>query len=225
MKIAAFAPLYNTQGRHDATGAFQPEAGRYLAYHGASIACLYLFDNRRTKKEMRAAVVNVLKSRSGLDAIAFFCHGYKRGLQCGIDTDTARDLARAIGASSLWAGPAVTLYACDTGRDIDADRLDDLEQFGGDGGFADRLRDELCVAGYVHCRVDAHTTAGHTTRNPNVRRFDGAGSPVGGIGGYYIVPKGSKMWKKWRAALTTDFRFQFPFMDCTGIYEYLAKIK
>jgi len=84
------------------------------------------------------------------------------------------------------------LYCCLTGFSLN---------IAGDGGFADKLRDAFCEAGMTWVKVYAHTTAGHTTRNPYVRIFEGQGSPIGGIGGQLLVQPGAKLWKTWRSAL------------------------
>jgi hypothetical protein len=56
------------------------------------------------------------------------------------------------------------------------------------------------------------------------------GSPVGGVGGYYIVAKSTKkgkpktkLWNAWRKALRTDFRFAFPFMTTEEIHDHLRR--
>lgn len=223
MKLLAFAPRYNKK-RKDATGVFQPEARRFLEYHHSSVSNLVLVDNRKTKGQMRSQVLDVLGNYDRyLDGVFFFCHGYKKGIQLGFDLHSVQRLSDAIAKASHNNSPIICLYACDTGRDLDKDQFDDLEGFGGDGGFADELRDGLCRAGAIHCRTVAHTTAGHATKNPNVRLFEGHGSSVGGLGGFYIIPFRSKWWKAWRAALRTDFRFAFPFMTMKDITEHFTK--
>ena len=227
-EVVCFAPKYNVK-RADATGAFQPEARRFLDHHGYSQDSLHIFDNKATKPKMRREILDVLSGYTELDGVFMFMHGYKSGIQCGFRNCDVHVLAKAISESCDcigapdWVTPIVGLYACDTGRDLDKDRRDDLEQFGGDGGFADLLRDELCRQGAYFCRVDAHVTAGHTSKNPNVRRFFGDGSHTGGIGGYYPIPFRSKLWKKWRLALKTPFRYDFPFMTAAEITNHLEK--
>jgi len=153
----------------------------------------------------------------------FFCHGYKRGIQLGFDLSTIGQLVDAV-KTHARNDLSVCFYACDCGRDIDSDSMDDLDEFGGDGGFADEVRDALCRAGIVWCDVYAHTTAGRADANPNVRLFQGTGSPSGGVGGFYIVRKGSKLWPKWRKALRTgDFRWRMPFMSVHEIHAELSR--
>jgi len=223
--IIAFAPAFNTRGRSDTTGAFQPEAKAFLKFHGVT-GGLFLIDNHRTDFEMREQVRGVLTPEvfdQGGKYIAIFCHGLSRQIQFGFDTRNVDQLAEAIGrASRGWPSPVVVLYCCSTARGW-RDKMGYLpEPVGGDGGFADALRDALCRAGMTTCQVDAHTTAGHTTRNPYVRRFEGKGSPVGGVGGYFLVAPGSKLWKPWVKALRdTNLRYEFPFMQVSELHERL----
>lgn len=222
--ILCFAPKHNVK-KADATGAFQPEAKRFLKRHKTSSDRLVLFDNNKSKTQMQKFITKELSKHIRLDGVFFFCHGYKSGIQCGFSNKTVNSFAKVLVRSSVVWHTVIGLYACDTGRDLDKDRLDDLEEFGGDGGFADELRDALCRNGGIYCRVDAHTSAGHTSRNPNIRRFEGNGSKVGGVGGHYIIPFRSKLWKQWRKALKSVMRFDFPFMGDNEIIKCVGKIK
>lgn len=210
--ILAFAPRWNTT-RADATGGFQLWGRRFLEHY--SEKGLVIIDNHLSPDKQMRRVLDVLDAQAGKGApgqvcVAFFCHGYRAGIQFGFKLRHLPKLARAI---ARLGDPAVKvpLYACDCGRDLDPDRKDDLEAFGGDGGFADRLRDRLCEAGAIDCRVDAHTTAGRGDVNPNVRRFEGGGSTTGGTGGQYIIPIGDPLWPKWQKALRGGYWYEFPF--------------
>jgi len=221
-RIIAFAPEHNHK-RKDAQVVFKPEGRRFLAHHDQRSLQLTLIDNSRSKWSQRRDVLRVLRTYKGSlehACVAFFCHGYKSGLQLGFKLRHAKILGRRIAELGDKA-PVVVLYACDTARDLDRDRRDDLTEFGGDRGFADRLRDSLCRYGAIDCQVDAHTTAGHATRNPNVRRFYGDGSSTGGAGGQYIVPHGHPLWSRWRESLKTPFRFDFPFLSIEKIHDML----
>lgn len=219
-----FAPNDNTKGRHDATGAFQPEARRFAAAHGCVEPLTLIVNKGADKASMREDVLARLSTCEGLAplyCVAFFCHGYRRGIQLGFDNGNVARLAKAIAAVSK-PDVRVPLYACDTGRDADQDRKDDLAAFGGDGGFADQLRDALCRHGCVDCVVYAHTTPGHATRNPYVRIFPGNGSPVGGTGGSWVVAPGSSLWRAWRVKLREgNLRYEFPFMSVADVHRYL----
>jgi hypothetical protein len=217
-KILVLAPKHNTGTKKDATGAFQPEAAAFAKRNGVPKAQVVWIDNHLSKRAMRAAVLaeieKVKKENGPLAAIACFCHGWKTGIQFGFDKSTVGWLAQALaGARDV----RVPLYACSTAQGADGD---DSTAVGGDGGFADLLRDALCQAGAVDCQVDAHTTAGHTSKNPFVRRFQGMGSPSGGAGGFFIVsPSQRQLFAKWRKLLASaDLRYAFPFMTVAEIH-------
>ena len=57
MNVLAFAPQYNSKGKHDATGAFQPEAMAWAAMH---ITGARTIDNHRSKAQMRADVLTAI---------------------------------------------------------------------------------------------------------------------------------------------------------------------
>ena len=218
MRAVAFAPLQNRPGTNprtgvpwaDATGAFQPEALRFAKVHGD--VRVVLFDAFAEKSERRSAVREALRAGpSDIECVAFFCHGHKTGLQTGYDGRTgaeqlAVDLARF---SSLHT---VVLFACDAGRDGDAASADDIRPGpGGDGGFADLVRDELAQTFARSVTIYAHAATGHTSRLPYVRRFDYATS----AGGEWVIEPDSELWKAWRRKLQSpkdDFRLTFPFM-------------
>lgn len=216
MKGVIFTPDRNTK-RADYTGAFLPEALAYAKVHGLPDSCIVPVDITANARAKRLAVIDAIQhhgdAQEGLDAVAFFCHGWKHGIQLGFerqDTDTLARVLRPYAKSSL----SVPLYACSTGRDGDWQIADDMDPdtIGGDGGFADELRDSLCAEAYaVRCRVLAHVTAGHTTLNPWVRFFDGNNMPYGGSGGYWPIRPHGPLWRAWVRWLREDSnRFWMP---------------
>ena len=146
-----------------------------------------------------------------IDTIAIFCHGYKTGIQTGHTKRTTQALADAIaGVAQPWC--VVVLYACDTARDDDRQRADDMKPGpGGEGGFADALRDAMLAAGMHGGHVDAHTVTAHATKAPYVRRFY-VDEVAKDTGGDWLIAPGSPKWKAWRRRLQTDtaFRLSFP---------------
>jgi hypothetical protein len=210
MTVLAFCPRHNTSGLHDATGAFQPEAQKFALLHGGDVV---IVDNHTTKTKMREIVLAEIRLRKPT-TIAFFCHGWKSGVQFGFGFQHVDSLAACIAQSCPYDSPIVPLYACSTG---------DGPGVGGDLGFADALRDALCRAGATWCQVFAHTTAGHATENPYVRRFSGSGSPSGGIGGSWIVTPKSDRWSRWVKSLKGDLRLRYPLMSDAEIHEELSK--
>jgi len=216
MRALILTPDRDSRGRRDYSGAFAPEARAFAQLHHLPSTSVQSIDCTRTAPERRKHVLESL-SRLGaagpIDLLACFCHGYQTGLQVGFDNSSVRDLARALVHHGCSPRLRVALYACSSGGSRGE---------AGDGGLADRLRDALCTAGCVDCVVDAHATVGHTTRNPYVRRFEGRGSPVGGMGGQWIVAPRSPLWQQWRAALaSTDLRLRFPLLELHEVHREL----
>lgn len=231
-QILAFAPIHDKPGINPATGrrwvdathAFIPEAKAFLRHHQMPASSIVMVDNSRPPVRMKEHVIDAIKNASEngpIRGVAFFCHGFRAGIQFGFRMADTGTLAKAI-SDNCADDVRVTFYACDAGRDNDKDRKDDLLEFGGDNGFADHVRDHLCSQGKRHCVVDAHTTPAHATKNPDVRRFEGMGSPIGGVGGYYLVPRDKRaLFAKWRSALKTNIRFDFPYWSTQQIHEHL----
>lgn len=226
MKGVVFLPDRNSK-KKDYSGAFLPEAKRFLSEHGiASSSALREIDisagAEHMQKQVRTAIAAEATKQGKLETVAFFCHGWKDGIQLGFRVRDTRSLARAFQGTCV-RNVVVPLYACSTARDQDRQIADDIDpdSLGGDGGFADELRDALCDIGWcVHNRVVAHATVGHSTLNPWVRFFDGMGLPSGGTGGYWVIRPKGPLWRRWIAWLREtnakqedrDNQFKFPFM-------------
>lgn len=210
MKAATFAPLRNSDGKADAS-EFRSELRAFLRTHGLPVDICY-FDNHGDLGERRAQTLDWLRKFEGIDLLVFGCHGWPDGIQAGFKCEHVRGLAKEI---KTVCAPVLTvvLYCCSTGADRDAgtDETGDPGP-GGDGGFADRLRDELGEMG-VAATVYAHSTAGHCTRNPRVRIF----TPEERRGGHWVVSPDLPLWPRWRAFLQGPGRFQFPFMSAAEI--------
>lgn len=208
-RVIAIAPMHNSPGKKDATGAFLPEGRAFAKLHAGR---LLMFDNRRKSVDRLAEVIDLLAGQRA-ECVAFFCHGYRTGIQVGATLRNVHALAAAlrdVGATT------VPLYACDAARDADAFRDDDLEDGpGGAGGFASALSRH----GFT---VDAHATTAHTTINPHVRRFDPHDDTDAGE---WLVTPGSPWWATWRRALRDDrdFRLSFPLWSRERLVAELAR--
>lgn len=217
MKAALFAPAYNTPNRKDASGAFQPEARKFIAANKLA-AMLSLFDSNRALPDRRAEVSRVLARQTDVQVFGFFCHGWRDGIQAGFrsrDVQTLADLM-VLGGTHYCT---VVLYACDAARDADADRDDDTQPGpGGEGGFADLVAQAMSSRGWQG-RLLAHSTPGHTTTNPNVRVW----SPGASERGAWLVEPRSKLWGPWRRALLSDLRFRYPFLSRSEIEAELGR--
>lgn len=218
--ILVFTGDRNSEGKPaDYTGAFLPEALAFMKLHNVPSANHLRVDLSKAENTRRQRVYDFIKKRhkevGNIDGIAFFCHGLTRKIQLGI---RLIDLANFASLVKEVIEPSskkfvIALYCCSTG---------DGPGIGGDGGFADQLRDSLCQSGITQCSVLAHSVSGHTTKNTAKIKFDGLDSPVGGTGGITIVSSTSTLWKKWKTAIiNSDLRFRVPFMTIAEIHTEL----
>lgn len=231
-EIAVIVPKYNTT-KPDATGAFHPEAMAFCDYWGKDKSDIVYINNKLPKSCHRKSNVaaELLSEMERLQDEAekpiavwtMFMHGYTHGTQFSIrspghahfDSKYQEAYERFINIISEHPSPILILYACSTGDDPHG-KLDTAPG-SGDGSFADCVRDDLCKKGAVYCRVFAHTTAGHTTINPNIKILDGQGIADGGVGGELIAAPRTKEFKNLRKLLKGDFRFEIPFMTIASI--------
>ena len=218
MTAIAIAPRFNTGDKKDATGAFIPEARRFLVSNG--MGPLLLFDNRQSMCRRRKQAYQFLDENAMLEPplIGIFCHGWKSGIQLGFRRWSSRFLADRIVALGHPA-PRIFLAACSTAQGWGKEE-GNRSNVGGEGGFADKLRDNLVARGIMGGWVDAHTTLGHTTRNPYVRRF--YMDPEGTYGAEWLVRPGSRLWARWRIAVRgAGFRVRFTAMERDDIVRKL----
>lgn len=229
-RMLVFRPMHNSHGKRDVTGAFAPEADRYIDTVCTKGSMVVAIDNRKPFWHRRRQVLDVfseaLDAPDFFDGVAFFCHGWKNGIQLGFRSKEVGSLAHQIHDICQHSFLEVPLYCCSTGGDVLTGKTSPGT---GDDSFADLLRDDLCrradADDYIsYCRVMAHETVAHTTKNPRVRFFDGMGSPVGGVGGYRPVRPRGALWKVWKQELRrkeSDFRFLMPHMDMSEIIDWL----
>lgn len=178
----------------DATGAFLPEAQAFRRLHGEA----ELVDGHNihragwleyvaplTPARRRGLAETYIRTTPGLDVIAVFGHGTSSNLLVTGHGGTGQvlELASAIHASGART---VVLYACSTAA--------------GRVGFADELAYAL-----PGVNVWGHTSAGHTSWNPNTELAGGprAGDP--------IARPGDPLWRRWRDRMATDQAFRLSF--------------
>lgn len=225
--VLAFAPSTNLPGKKDVTGAFLPEARALIRLAGPRSE-LVRIDNTKPFATRRRQVLEAMRARQGqgFTSVAFFCHGFRNGIQLGFRSLLARQLAEAVlGVTHSLEDVVVPLFCCSTGADAEGDPLG--TPGAGENSFADRLRDALCTAGATHCRVMAHTTLGHTTRNPMVVFMDGMGTSSGGVGGFAPVAPGSSQWPRWRRNLrdsSSNLRLRMPYLTVEAIHAELNAV-
>jgi len=212
MRGLVILPSANSHGKHDQTGAFLPESQKFQRLHGIPDDHVVLVDLSKDQgaraAEVLAKVVALGKGEPILN-ILFAGHGL-RGSLPQLRGVTAPKLAGVL-ASVKHPAARVYLAACSTGDGTPAEPLTGV---GGDGGFADGVRDAFAQAGSVDVWVTAHVTAGHAFWNPEVRRFEGKGLQGAAAGGTYLVPHGDpKLFAKWRRHMKeTDLRFRIHLM-------------
>lgn len=219
--MLAIYPRFNTMGRADASGAFIPGAREFLQTHRIPVNAesTLIFDNTMKLPLRKAFITRALRvPRPKLRTVAIFCHGWKDGLQCGFRSGDVADFADVLSRVCEGNCEKVLLYACDNGRDADSDELDDLkDDVGGDGGFADLLRDEFRRRGDP-VTIWAHAKEGHSFQNPFMREFKAEEA----IGGRFVIEPKSPLWPRWRRALRgSDLWARFPFMTRQALYDEL----
>lgn len=212
MTVLAFTPDRNSPSKPaDYSGAFKPEAQRFCTLFGGRRFEIPLTRSFGYQLDM---VTETIRASGHIDVVGFFCHGFTNRLQFAYTNSTVGKLADVLAEVHC---DRVALYACSTGGGKGP---------GGDGGFADILRDRMCERGLTDCRVMGHEVSGHTTTNRCKRFFDGMGSPVGGTGGYDVVARKSKLWSAWsrRVRDTKDMlRFRIMTMSIAEIHQELSE--
>lgn len=229
-RMVVFRPGFNSHGKRDVTGAFKPEMERYLDAACTKNSVQVVINNKMSFAQRRKNVLGMLDDLLDkpyfYDGVAFFCHGWKTGIQLGFRNGHVNELADAIHHVTQHSYVDVPLFCCSTGGDVESS----LTSPGtGDDSFADLLRDALCreawFEGYPsNCRVMAHETVAHTSKNPRARFFDGMESPEGGVGGYRPVKLGGRFWATWKRELRDHegkLRFLMPHMDVAQITAWL----
>ncbi len=235
-KVLILTPDRNEK-KADYTGAFLPEARKFADLHGIPRSQIHTIDVGKSMR-YRADRSLALIEEHQPQVLVIFCHGYSTGIQVGFRspskvkrkrgwyTPTTRAKEQFDHLVELMAScnknPTIALYCCSTGDDPDND--DDSAPGSGDDSFADLLRDALCEAGSRTCRVFAHVTAGHTSRNPHCKFYDGAYSSTGGVGAGHVARPGSNSFRKLAKGLKTDLRFRLPFLSTARVHELLENV-
>lgn len=192
-----FAPLFNQppdtanpQG-NDATGAFQPGATAFANFcneQNEDSANLLLFNNHA--QGGRAVFDQILHglavSPYQLDTVAYFGHGIANMMvSASIGPGSIDEFADSLRAN-CGMNANIILYACSCGAP---------------GGFGEQLAAKLSD---ISATVYSHAMAGHSFRNPAVRRFPG---------GTRVCPEG--MVAPWVRAFNdrqNDLWIRFAFM-------------
>ena len=238
MSVAIFHPKKNSPGKRDVTGAFRPGAMKFQAARGGLI---HEVDNGRPFRERADEVLECLELQHDAGVVAFFCHGWRTGIQLGFRSPkhprySQQDRIRWVKLVDLLSRDQeveVLLYACSTGQDPDPEddpaewaftgpgsgpwwSEDDPDAYG-DDSFGDLLRDALCYYMAENCRVVSHFTAGHAWHNPDLVFFDGLGMPYGARGGITFWRTQQQRRVLRRLLKTTDLAWHLGEMDYAEI--------
>ena len=217
MRHLALTPDRDTPGDNDYTGAFDPEANRYVRYYegvGDEVIRSKV-DVSKKNGARRAQTLRWIAAAAPFDRLAIFCHGWGDGIQLGFSRGAELESLAAAVAAASTDRLKVALYACSTARS------DGPPGDGGEGGFADSLRDLLASAGRPEVTVFGHTSAGHTTRNPQCRMF----VPGCAVGGVRIAETGSAQYGRLLRRLRDGgdpLRWTMPYMTLEEIRDAIG---
>jgi len=139
-------------------------------------------------------IIDAVRKHKSISRLVIAAHGMAygilkpgaKGIRIGADSlpnmVSAETFAGELGPR-LTQGAVIGLAACNTGKNPGDPGNWDAKSYisGGEKGLAAKIRDALAMqAGIADgIEVRAHTTAGHTTRNPAVRRFVVSSSEIG----------------------------------------------
>lgn len=156
---------------------------------------------------------SIHKSYGELRVVAFFCQGYRTGIDLGfrlsgknrMEPDELDELAAVL--YETCSGDLV-VYVAASGEE-GPEAMDPGP--GSDRGFAESLRDACCRAGLPDVRVVAAERLGHATKNPTFRFFEGQGLERGGTAGEWVFQRYGSMWPQWVTWVgKSTNRFKFP---------------
>lgn len=218
--VLCFTGNRNHKNKSDFTTVFLPECRAFMKLYNIPKENHLMVDLDLTEVKRKKSVFDFIKKRAAEEGkapntLVFLCHGLKYKIELGIRRYNCDELSALL---RKLHGPTETkmtviYYCCSTAGGPGEN---------GDNGFSDKTRDSLCKYGFIDCRVLGHSSAGHATKNPLVRLFEGLGSPAGGVGGAWIVAPKTPLFPKWRNKLAnTDLRFRIGFMSVAEVHNEL----
>jgi lysophospholipase L1-like esterase len=196
--------IYSSESKEWAT--FKGVAEKYVAKYGGTVY---------PAKDAQD-ILDAIRKHQSISRLIIAGHGMAygvlrpgaAGLRTGSDSlpkfVSVETFAAELG-SRLVSGAVIALAACNAGKNPGDPGNWDVPSYaaGGERSLAGKLRDALAsqpnIAEGVNIR--AHTTAGHTTRNPAVRRFPVGKSEIGQPGHSVLAEtlgeEGLKSNRKW----------------------------
>ncbi len=221
---------------HDAR-YFRDNAVLICQAHGWPRDCIIEIDNGAPNSHAegdgadeaskRRQVIDALDAQSVTEPwslVVFINHGWDTGIQMGFNIRSEPQAQRTREMLQLIAERSRTdlvlpIYGCDTAKG----------ENGGEGHFADFVRDTLRDFGLANCRIDGHTVAGKAMECPHVRRFEGSGR-----GGEWIIDPGpeplnpSDSFNAWKHALlergADSLKLRYPLMSTAAIRAEVSRL-
>jgi hypothetical protein len=162
MNHLIFYTSTNQKGRHDATGAFIPEAKKLEKYlhctKGTHIVTMAPIKTTGVSIANRVKQVQDKLCFPAHDHIYFLCHGYKTGIQLGYKWKRG---ASHLVDDIMRRNPTVktiNFYCCSVAKGVD--------------NFAKWVFSDLDnITPNKNVQVFGHFTAGHTTKNPRIKIY------------------------------------------------------
>jgi hypothetical protein len=178
MRLIFYYP-HNRLLRHDGDefAARALDCSRFWTGSGHKVRAFAIPKGNDAAKRQYVMTILAAQCNSSIDRVAFFCHGTATWFDAGFTTATIAQ-SGAEWRRVLTPDARIGLYCCLTGRDTT--------------GLAASL--SRCSG----APVMAHTTSGHTTRNPYKRLFDSGTQSD-------IWPKTKAAFAAWRAKLSTMY--------------------
>lgn len=208
----------NSKGKRDGD-EFTREARAYAHFYAdrgdrcASIAIpIHLPALRRPAAVERALLEARAELGEPVDVLALFSHGTERWIQTGHALAKLPGLASTL-AAILAPSPVLWFAACRTAGDNPRPaRADELPS----GGILQQLVTRLDELG-VKATAWGHTTAGHTSRNPNLALVTPAGTVRASSAERFVLQR--ELWKD-----DNDLRFRIPLArSIVGLLELARK--
>lgn len=222
----------NRHGLNERTGRpwhdgdeFKREATHFACYYDATLVPIPYAKGPISKKLRLETVKSAFEQHSKdepFDVVAVFCHGWANGIQLGYKvSDSTVDFFAELIHTHCAPNVKVELYCCSTAHDRDKDKGEEIGP-GSYGGFASELHTAMCEYGVdpFTSWVDAHFTAGHTTRNPFLVRFN---DKAGVQAGKWLVKPNSRLWPMWRKSLKGGMRFMLAMLTTKEIEQKLSE--
>jgi hypothetical protein len=196
---------------------FTREEQAFASFWSVAKSWRHAFVDKTSKARRAASVLAFLESMGEAkpgwyDSVAVFCHGLRQSSQLGFETSSIDPFAQSL-KKCLKADGCASLYSGSNAKGVEVG-----EQAG---------HESRCFAARLHHLtgrdVYAHTTAGHTTRNPYVVRLSGDRAE-------FLIKPGSPLWSTWRRELWVleqktnrdSLRFLFPFLSQEQLEMWLS---